>query len=134
MASRVVITGCAGFIGSHFTELLLRKGFSVVGIDKLSYASNLSILKNFQSHPNFSFVQTDICSLDCLYDASEVFNFAAESHVQNSIYCSEIFVKSNVEGCRNLLDLVRHSSTPVKFFHISTDEVYGDRSSGSFRR
>lgn len=130
------ITGCAGFIGSYFTSLALKKGYRVYGIDKLTYASNLQNINLFKTHKNFSFIQEDIKDLDYIKNCDAIVNFAAESHVDNSIINSKPFFDSNVEGVRNLLELIRlkHSNSVQKplFLQVSTDEVYGDISKGSF--
>lgn len=133
MDKKIIVTGCAGFIGGHFTESALTKGFKVIGIDKLSYASDLAFLETLKTKPNFSFINKDICELDTLFNADIVFNFAAESHVTNSINDSRLFIQSNINGVRNILDLIKlNSSKKIKLIHISTDEVYGDRIDGSF--
>jgi dTDP-glucose 4,6-dehydratase len=92
------------------------------------------LLKEFEAYKNFKFLREDICDLTHLYDCDYVINFAAESHVGNSIINSDEFINSNIVGVKNLLDLVRHkplncNNRPV-FFHVSTDEVYGDITEG----
>jgi len=133
----VYITGCAGFIGSYFTELALKKGWIVYGIDKLTYASNLKKLEEFKAHKNFTFIQEDIKDIKYIKNCDAVINFAAESHVDNSIVNSKPFIDTNVEGVRNLLELIRlkHSNSVHKpmFLQVSTDEVYGDIDHGSFK-
>jgi dTDP-glucose 4,6-dehydratase len=133
----VYITGCAGFIGSYFTDKALKKGWRVYGIDKLTYASNIKKLEEFKENKNFSFIQEDIKDIKYLKNCDYVINFAAESHVDNSIVNSKPFIDSNVEGVRNLLELIRlkHSNSVNKpiFVQISTDEVYGDIQEGSFK-
>ena len=129
------VTGCLGFIGSYFTQKVLDLGWQVYGIDKKTYAANDSLLKKFNSYDNFTFQEVDIRDLDHLYDCDYIINFAAESHVDNSIVSSDEFIKSNVLGVKNLLDLVCAKNTnagdrPV-FFQISTDEVYGDIATGA---
>ena len=131
----VYVTGCLGFIGSHFTRAALNRGWIVRGIDKVTYAANEELLKEFNLFSNFYFEKKDIKDLDTLYDCDYVINFAAESHVGKSIADSDDFIFSNVMGVQNLLELIRLKSTncsprPV-FFQISTDEVYGDIVSGS---
>lgn len=126
----IYVTGCLGFIGSYFTRKALKLGWKVFGIDKITYAGNRDLLKEFSAYENFTFTQTDIKDLDHLYDCDYVVNFAAESHVDNSILNSDQFVNSNILGVKNLLELVRSKSSnsgnkPI-FFQISTDEVYGD--------
>lgn len=131
----VYITGCLGFIGSHTTRAALKKGWAVYGVDKMTYAANPQLLQEFTEYPNFKFEECDIGDLERLCDCDYVINFAAESHVGNSIIKSDEFIASNVMGVKNLLDLVRLkpincNDRPV-LFHISTDEVYGDISHGA---
>jgi dTDP-glucose 4,6-dehydratase len=130
----VYITGCLGFIGSYATRKCLELGWRVYGVDKCTYVANESLLKEFEAYKNFKFLREDICDLTHLYDCDYVINFAAESHVGNSIINSDEFINSNIVGVKNLLDLVRHkplncNNRPV-FFHVSTDEVYGDITEG----
>lgn len=124
------ITGCLGFIGSHFTRLALKSGFKVYGIDKVTYAANLDLLQEFNKFPNFLFQKTDIKDLNFLNDCDFIVNFAAESHVENSIVESEEFINSNVLGVKNILELIRFKHKNVGdrpvLLQISTDEVYGD--------
>jgi len=126
----VVITGCLGLIGSHVTRQCLKKGWQVYGIDKCTYAANLEFIEEFQSYNNFKFVKDDIANLKYLPDCDYVINIAAESHVGNSIIESEDFIHSNINGVKNLLDLIRSKPKNIDnqpiFFHFSTDEVYGD--------
>jgi len=131
----VYVTGCLGFMASYFTRKALQKGWYVRGIDKFTYAANPDLLKEFEEYANFSFEKKDIVDLQRLYDCDYVVNFAAESHVGNSIINSDDFIESNVVGVKNLLDLVRFkpincNERPI-FFHISTDEVYGDLLEGA---
>ena len=126
----VYITGCLGFMGSYITRKALERGWMVRGVDKITYAANKDLLTEFKWYENFVFEEKDIKDLDYLYDCDYVINFAAESHVGNSIIDSEVFINTNVGGVRNLLELIRHkpkniNNRPV-LFHISTDEVYGD--------
>jgi len=126
----IYVTGCLGFIGSYFTRKALNLGWRVLGIDKITYAANRNLLKEFKHYPNFSFQQEDIKDLNHLYDCDYVVNFAAESHVDNSILSSDEFINSNIIGVKNLLELVRTKNSNAGdrplFFQISTDEVYGD--------
>jgi dTDP-glucose 4,6-dehydratase len=126
----VYITGCLGFIGSYLTRRCLEIGWYVKGVDKMTYAANKTLLDEFKSYDNFSFVHCDINELTFLYDCDYVINTAAETHVGNSISNSDEFVSSNINGVHNLLELIRnhrgeHSEKPI-FIHFSTDEVYGD--------
>jgi dTDP-glucose 4,6-dehydratase len=113
----------------------LDRGWYVKGVDKITYASNKKMLKVFESHPNFSFVHCDINDLKFLYDCDFVINTAAETHVGNSIASSQEFVKSNVDGVHNLLELIRNhrgeNAQKPTLIHFSTDEVYGDIEDGA---
>lgn len=132
MSKSFIVTGCLGFIGSHFVRKCLQEGHYVYGIDKKTYAANELILKEFQDTGEyqqlFKFSQEDISKLEYLPDCDYVVNFAAESHVDNSINRSTEFLDSNVYGVHRLLSLVSSKSqykAPL-FVQISTDEVYGD--------
>lgn len=126
----VYVTGCLGFIGSYITRLCLKKGWYVKGVDKITYAANPELLKEFNKYSNFSFVHCDINDLKFLYDCDYVINAAAETHVGNSIADSDDFVKSNISGVHNLLKIIQNyrqeNSVKPTLLHISTDEVYGD--------
>ena len=127
-----IVTGGCGFIGSHFIELLLSKGHTVLNIDKMTYVSWQDI--GFEKHPNYHFWKQDICEISNLPKCDYLINFAAESYVDNSIENSEIFFNSNVRGVHNLLEHIRVKAKfdrPV-FVQISTDEVYGDSLNGKF--
>lgn len=131
----VYITGCLGFIGSYITRLCLERGWYVKGVDKITYAANKDLLKEFQQYKNFSFVHCDINDLKFLYDCDYIINTAAETHVGNSIANSDDFVKSNINGVHNILELIRNYRQETgkipTLLHFSTDEVYGDISEGS---
>ena len=88
----VYITGCLGFMGSYATRRALQKGWIVRGIDKMTYAANPLLLEEFQKYPNFTFEKTDIKRVKKLYDCDYLINFAAESHVGNSIINSDDFI------------------------------------------
>jgi dTDP-glucose 4,6-dehydratase len=105
----VYVTGCLGFIGSYVTRKCLEKGWYVKGVDKITYASNKGLLHEFYEYDNFSFVHCDINELKFLYDCDFVINTAAETHVGNSIASSQEFVKSNIDGVHNLLELIKES-------------------------
>jgi dTDP-glucose 4,6-dehydratase len=135
MKKVVYVTGCLGFIGSYITRACLNKGWYVKGVDKITYAANKDLLEEFKSYPNFSFVHCDINELNFLYDCDFVINTAAETHVGNSIASSAEFVKSNIDGVHNLLELIKNhrgenAQKPV-LLHFSTDEVYGDIEEGA---
>ena len=130
----VVITGCLGLIGSHVTLKCLQNGWQVYGVDKCTYAANQNLIEDFKSFDNFTFIKEDIADLKYLPHCDYVINIAAESHVGNSIVDSTDFLRSNINGVKNLLDLIRKKPTNIEkrpvFFHFSTDEVYGDIVSG----
>jgi dTDP-glucose 4,6-dehydratase len=131
----VYVTGCLGFIGSYITRKCLEKGWYVRGIDKITYASNIELLDEFNTYPNFVFENKDINNIEFLYDCDYVINTAAETHVGNSIIKSDDFVHSNINGVHHLLELLRNyrqeNSNIPTFFHFSTDEVYGDIENGA---
>ena len=131
----VYVTGCLGFIGSHVTRACLQKGWYVMGVDKCTYAANTNVLIEFNEYDNFEFMSEDINDLKFLYDCDYIINTAAETHVGNSITNSDEFVKSNIDGVHNLLELIRNyrqesTRTPI-LLHFSTDEVYGDIDEGA---
>jgi dTDP-glucose 4,6-dehydratase len=125
---RVLVTGGAGFIGSHFVKRLAARGHEVVVLDKLTYSGNLANLEG----ADHRFVQGDIADADAVADAAQgceaILNFAAESHVDRSILESFDFVHTQVQGTQVLLEHVR--ATGVRFVQVSTDEVYGDLEGG----
>jgi dTDP-glucose 4,6-dehydratase len=135
MIKVVYVTGCLGFIGSYVTRKCLERGWYVKGIDKITYAANKQLLTEFNAHPNFSFVHCDINDLKFLYDCDYIINTAAETHVGNSIASSIEFVRSNVDGVHNLLELIKNhrgeNSNKPTLIHFSTDEVYGDIEEGA---
>lgn len=132
MKKRFLVTGGLGFIGSHFVELLLKKGHFVINVDKVTYAARKDL--NFGKYKNYEFIKEDICNLTHLPpNIDYVVNFAAESHVDNSIVNNLHFFESNTRGVYNLLEIIRGKdigSRPI-FVQISTDEVYGDILEGS---
>jgi len=130
----VLITGCAGFIGSHFVDEALRRNNKVVGIDSLTYAGKLTNMSSFQDKIYFHTI--DICETDIILNIifankiEWIVNFAAETHVDNSIESCDEFIRTNIIGVKSLLEACRKSD--CNFMQISTDEVYGTISSGSF--
>ena len=126
-----LVTGGRGFIGSHFVELVLEKGHEVIDVDKLTYASSRKL--PWDNDKNYTFINEDIVDMTHLPYCDIIVNFAAESHVDNSIESPKTFFESNSRGVFNLLELIRGKvyNRPL-FFHISTDEVYGDIRDTSF--
>lgn len=130
MKKVVYVTGCLGFIGSYVTRACLKEGWYVKGVDLMTYAANKPMLEEFMQHSNFTFVHCDINDLKFLYECDYVINTAAETHVGNSIVDSKAFVRSNIDGVHNLLELIKNyrqetNKKPV-LLQFSTDEVYGD--------
>jgi len=135
MSKKVVyITGCLGFIGSYVTRECLKRGWYVRGIELCTYASNISLLDEFYSYPNFVFEKKDINEIEFLYECDYIINVAAETHVGNSIVKNDEFIHSNVNGVHHLLELIRNYRAENKelptMLHFSTDEVYGDIHTG----
>src|SRR5487761_1199825 len=138
---RILVTGGAGFIGSHYVRTLLSGGFrgyedaQVTVYDKLTYAGNRANLAPVKDSPRYTFVQGDICDQEKLAEVlpghDAVINFAAESHVDRSIAGAAEFVTSNVAGVQTLLDACRAAGTP-RIVHVSTDEVYGSIAEGAW--
>lgn len=122
---RIIVTGGAGFIGSHFINLVGKQNphIEIVLVDKLTYAADLNNLD-----VKVKFINKDICDIttEDLGEYDYLVNFAAESHVDNSIKDGMPFVRTNVEGTFNLLEVARQNPNLKKFIQISTDEVYGD--------
>lgn len=132
---KLFVTGGAGFIGSNFIHHVLRArtDCQVVNFDKLTYAGNLANLASVASHPNYSFVKGDICDGAAVTAAMQgcetVVHFAAESHVDRSIYEPAPVIQTNLIGTGVLLQVARELKVQ-RFLHVSTDEVYGDLPSG----
>ena len=129
----LLVTGGAGFIGSHFIRLILRrhKRTRVINLDRLTYAGNLENLRDVQEDPRYEFIVGDIRDRGLVgrlfARVQGVVHFAAETHVDRSIYDAGEFVLTNVHGTYTLLDALRTSPAVEIFVHISTDEVYGSR-------
>lgn len=124
----IVVTGGLGFIGKHFVRRSLSEGRIVKNVDLVSYAADLNALREFEDHPGYRLIRADIRTLDFLPECDVIVNFAAESHVDNSISNAHNFCTTNVLGVQNLLELTRRKRScerPI-FLQISTDEVYGD--------
>ena len=136
----ILITGGAGFIGSHVVRLMVCKypDYRIINLDKLTYAGNLANLKDVEDRPNYQFVKMDICDFEQVYalmqeyEIDGVIHLAAESHVDRSIKDPFTFARTNVMGTLSLLQAAKcyWESLPEKFagkrfYHISTDEVYG---------
>jgi len=134
---KILITGGAGFIGSHLVRLFVKKysDYQIYNLDKLTYAGNLANLTDIENEPNYHFLKADIVdgekimSLFEKYDFDQVIHLAAESHVDRSISNPMEFIMANIVGTVNLLNAARHQwkndFTGKRFFHVSTDEVYG---------
>ena len=136
----IVITGGAGFIGSHVVRLFVKNypDYRIINVDKLTYAGNLANLKDIEDCPNYVFIKADICDFEKMleimadYKVDGIIHLAAETHVDRSIKDPFTFAKTNVLGTLSLLQAARHTweTLPEKyegkrFYHISTDEVYG---------
>ena len=152
MKRNIVITGGAGFIGSHVVRLFVNKypEYNIINLDKLTYAGNLANLKDVEDKPNYKFVKMDICDFEAFYQLMQdekidgIIHLAAESHVDRSIKDPFTFARTNVMGTLSLLQAAKlyweqfnyampvistegevEKSIPCRFYHISTDEVYG---------
>ena len=137
MQRTILITGGAGFIGSHVVRLFVTKypDYRIVNLDKLTYAGNLANLRDIENAPNYTFVKADICDYDTIrelfrkYDIDGVIHLAAESHVDRSIKDPFTFARTNVMGTLSLLQAAKEQWNGdwegKRFYHISTDEVYG---------
>ena len=137
MKRTILITGGAGFIGSHVVRLFVNKypDYRIVNLDKLTYAGNLANLRDVEERPNYTFVRGDICDFEAMrelfqqYGVDGVIHLAAESHVDRSIRDPFTFARTNVMGTLSLLEAAREywngEWDGKLFYHISTDEVYG---------
>ena len=144
MNKNILVTGCAGFIGSNFVPYFLEKypNYNIINLDLLTYAGDLENLKECEDNSNYKFIKGDICNRELVefifteYDIQGVIHFAAESHVDNSIKNPGVFIETNVNGTFTLIDVAKHywmnkpfeykkEYDKCRFHHISTDEVYG---------
>ena len=140
----ILLTGCAGFIGSNFIPYFLEKyeDYNLINLDLLTYAGDLKNLEEIENHKRYKFVKGDICNRELVefifdeYDIKGVIHFAAESHVDNSIKKPAVFIETNVNGTFTLIDVAykywmdkpngyKKGYDNCRFHHISTDEVYG---------
>lgn len=140
----ILITGGAGFIGSHVVRLFVNKypDYHIINLDKLTYAGNLANLHDIKDKPNYTFIKADICDFETVleiirkYNVDGIIHLAAESHVDRSIKDPFTFANTNVIGTLSMLQAARiHwesqekpweiNEVPCLFYHISTDEVYG---------
>jgi dTDP-glucose 4,6-dehydratase len=134
---RLVVTGGAGFIGSNFVRMMLRRhdDLEIVVLDKLTYAGNLENLRDVEPDERYTFVKGDICDAavvgEVVRGADAVVNFAAETHVDRSISGPQDFIRTDVLGTHTLLEAVRELGI-ARYLQISTDEVYGSTETGSF--
>ena len=130
----ILITGCAGFIGSHAVEEFLGADYEVSGLDSMTYAGKVENMTSFLA--DITFFKDDICDTSRVVEIINaqkiewIINFAAETHVDNSIEACDNFIYSNIFGVKSLLEACR--LTGCKLFQVSTDEVYGSRPAGSF--
>ena len=127
---KILITGGAGFIGSCFVRYMLNKhqDYKIINLDALTYAGNIENLSDVKDNPNYSFVKGNICDKNLIVeltkDVDAIINFAAETHVDNSISNPNIFIETNVVGTLNLLEAAKNNKVE-RYLQVSTDEVYG---------
>lgn len=139
MNKTILVTGGAGFIGSNFVEIALQKSYKIIVLDAFTYAGHEASLAFAKGNPNFHLVKGDICDAPLVYklltthNVDAVINFAAESHVDNSINSPGVFIKTNVDGVYSMLEasrkyfngLPQDKKQAFRFIQVSTDEVYG---------
>lgn len=138
--SSILVTGGAGFIGSAFIRKTLQSShFSgkILNVDKLTYAANLNLLKGFEEHPRYHFIQADINQTEFIerlsleHEIDTIVHFAAETHVDRSIESSSAFIDANIRGTASLLEVLR-KMPHIHLHHVSTDEVYGSLGESGF--
>ena len=128
--TRLLVTGGAGFIGSCFIRHIFKKhpDYKIINLDALTYCGNIENLKDIETNPNYRFVKGNVCDKklvrELISNVDCVVNFAAETHVDNSIKNPEIFIETNIQGTLNLLQASREVGIE-RFLQVSTDEVYG---------
>ena len=131
---KIIVTGGLGFIGSNLIELLLKKNYFVINVDKVTYSSNFYNTRTFKNNKKYRFIKCDINNKKIeqifnKYKPVGIFNLAAETHVDRSIDSPKSFIDSNIMGVYNILEIFKKFSKKnkkTKLVHISTDEVYGD--------
>ena len=130
----IIVTGGLGFIGSNLIELLLKKNYFVINIDKITYSSNFYNTREFKKNKRYKFIKCDINNkkIEKIFDKFKpcgIFNLAAETHVDRSIDSPKSFIESNILGVYNILEIFKEFSKKnikTRLIHISTDEVFGD--------
>ena len=132
---RILVTGGAGFIGSHFVRRLLREHpeYEVINVDKLTYAGNRDNLRDVEGDPRYRFVQGDICDRqlvdELVVQTDAIVSLAAETHVDRSLLAADAFIRTDVQGTHVLLCAAREHGIE-RFVYVSTDEVYGEAPEG----
>ena len=132
---KLIVTGGLGFIGSNLIKYLLKLGYYVINLDKVTYASNFYNIKEFKNNNSYKFIKVDISNKKKLiqilkkYKPKCIFNLAAETHVDRSIDQSDNFIQTNIKGVHTLLEVLTKNKN-IKLVHVSTDEVFGNIKEG----